>query len=306
MSVDIPFTKPPIEPLECEFLRQAGVTVNVLRLDKIHPLVHGNKYYKLKYNLQLLQKNKTLPVLSFGGAYSNHLYALAAAGNLLGLKTIGVVRGELVEPLNPVLKFAREQGMRLIPVSRSDYRRKHEPAYLRQLEEQVGGKFQQIPEGGSNLLAVKGCEEIVADIEWQKPGGSRFIAISCGTGASMAGIVSGLSKLSREQEPVPEVLGISVLKAEGYIAREVNGWLRESGCGEPVPWRVEDSYHCGGYARVNPALRNHLEAFKNYSDIPIEPVYTGKLFYALFELIKQGAIPAGAEIIAIHSGGIVK
>ncbi len=301
MFLEESFSKPPIEPVICDLLEQRGVNLNVLRLDKIHPLIEGNKWFKLKHNLQVFQERRDLPILSFGGAYSNHLRALAAAAKLLNMKTIAVLRGELVEPLNPVLSFAREQGMELIPVSRSDYRRKHDPQFLSQLQAQFG-EFHLLPEGGSNLLAVKGCEEIVQNVCWQSSARKRVLALCCGTGASMAGLISGLSK--REHVLPPGVLGISVLKAQGYISQEVNRWLQANDCSNAVNWSVEESYHCGGYARSSPALSAFLTEFKSYSAIPLEPVYTGKLFFALFDMVQRGVISAGTEILAIHTGGI--
>lgn len=300
MPVDISISEPTIEPVHCDLLRHAGVTLNVLRLDQCHPLLSGNKWYKLKYNLLAFQDQQDLPILSFGGAYSNHLYALAAAGQLLGMRTIGVVRGEMPEPLNPVLAFAREQGMTLLPISRGDYRRKQDPDFLKDLQSRFGD-FHLLPEGGGNALALKGCEEIASLLRWQNTG-PRLVALCCGTGVTMAGLISGLS--AGMGAAAPEVLGVSVLKGDGYLHSEVSAHLAKCGCSDSVAWRVDDTHHCGGYARTNPALTAFLSEFAELTDIPIEPVYTGKLFYALFDLIKRGAIPRGTEIVAIHSGGI--
>jgi 1-aminocyclopropane-1-carboxylate deaminase len=301
MPVELSIRKPPIEPLHCELLRRTGVSVNVLRLDKCHPQLGGNKWYKLKYNLLEFQKQPELPILSFGGAYSNHLYALAAAGMLLGMRTIGIVRGEMPEPLNPVLAFAREQGMTLVPVSRDDYRRKQEPDFLEGLRVRFGD-FHLLLEGGSNSLAIKGCEEIVPLLKWQNVGSKQLVALCCGTGTTMAGLLKGLSEM--ESVGAPEVLGISVLKGDGYLRSEILRQLQACGCADPTDWRVDDAHHCGGYARSNPALQLFLDEFAGFSNLPLEPVYTGKLFYALFDLIEKGVISAGTEIVAIHSGGI--
>lgn len=282
-------------------LVEAGVTLNVLRLDKIHPLLSGNKWYKLKYNLLEFQQKPKLPILSFGGAYSNHLYALAAAGKILGMKTIGVVRGELPGTLNPVLTFAKEQGMTLHSVSRSDYRRKQQPAFLEELRDKYG-EFHLLPEGGSNALAIKGCEEIASLLSWSEADAKRLVALCCGTGTTMAGLVSGLAKGPAEE--APEVLGIGVLKADGYLETEISEQLATVENANLIDWRVDDSYHCGGYGRSNAALDAFLLRFEKLSKIPIEPVYTGKLFFALFDLIEKGAIPSGTEVLAIHTGGI--
>jgi len=301
MASEISISTPPIEALECEFLENSGVRLNVLRLDKCHPLLSGNKWYKLKYNLEEFQEQKELPILSFGGAYSNHLYALAAAGKILGMKTIGVVRGEFTEPLNPVLEFAKEQGMTLHPVSRADYRRKEQAAFIEELRAKFGD-FHLLPEGGSNALAIRGCEEIAALLDWDSADSRRLVALGCGTGTTMAGLICGLAKQELAQ-PV-EVLGIAVLKGEGYLATEIANQLQDCELAASVDWRVDDSYHCGGYARSNAALEAFLRRFEGLSDLPLEPVYTGKLFYGLFDLIERGQIAAGSEVLAIHTGGI--
>lgn len=301
MPVDISISKPPIEPLRCELLRRSNVSMNVLRLDKCHALLSGNKWYKLKYNLLDFQQQQDLPILSFGGAYSNHLHALAAAGKLLGMRTIGVVRGEMPEPLNPVLAFAREQGMTLLPVTRGDYRRKQDADFLEDLRGRFGD-FHLLPEGGSNSLAIKGCEEIASLLPRQDTNSKRLVALCCGTGTTMAGVISGLSKM--RSASAPEVLGISVLKADGYLQSEIMSQLKAYGCANSIAWRVDDDHHCGGYARTNTALQAFLSEFAGFSDLPLEPVYTGKLFYALFDLIAKGVISPGTEIVAIHSGGI--
>jgi len=226
MPVDISISKPSIEPLYCELLRRTGVSVNVLRLDKCHPLLSGNKWYKLKYNLLKFQQQPELPILSFGGCYSNHLRALAAAGRLLGMRTIGVVRGEMPEPLNPVLRFAREHGMTLLPLSRGDYRRKHEPGFQQNLRDKFGS-FHLLQEGGSNSLAIRGCEEIASLLKWQNADSKKLVALCCGTGTTMAGLISGLSKI--ENDSALRVLGISILKGDGYLQSEVLSQLAACG-----------------------------------------------------------------------------
>lgn len=301
MPVEFSIRKPPIERLECQFLRQAGVTMRVLRLDKIHPLLSGNKWFKLKYNLLEFQHRRELPVLSFGGAYSNHLHALAAAGKLLGLRTIGMVRGEMPHPLNSVLNFAAEQGMRLVPLSRSDYRRKQDPDFLAELRVRFG-EFHLLPEGGSNALALRGCEEIAPLLHWRDEGARRLAALCCGTGTTMAGLIGGLGKI--DADSAPNVLGVSVLKGEGYLQEEIQKQLQASDYKSSIEWSVDDGHHCGGYARSNVSLQTFLEEFAGISSLPLELVYTGKLFYALFDLIERGVISSGTEVVAIHTGGI--
>lgn len=298
--LELEFTAPPVNQVDCELLAEKGVSLRVLRLDKIHPHVHGNKWFKLKLNLRAAQEQGHSRVISFGGAYSNHLYALAAAGAYLGLETIGIVRGELVEPLNPVLAFCRSSGMTLYPISRTDYRRKEEPEFLQDLMASYGPAY-VIPEGGSNALAFTGCAEI-ADMVCSIAGESKVtIAMACGTGATMTGVIKGL-QLLQSQHPV---LGVSVLKAKGMITDHVESWLDKSDIVVNSPWYVSDSFHCGGYAKATLELTEFIEGFAEISDIPIEPVYTAKLFFGIFSMIEADAFPRGAQIIALHTGGII-
>ena len=303
MPIDLDIKLPRIEAIRCELLDRSNIILNVLRLDRIHPTIHGNKWYKLKRNLEQFRREGVGRVVSFGGAYSNHLYALAAAGKHYSLETIGLVRGEICQPLNPVLAFAQQQGMQLVPISRSEYRYKQEAGFIVELRSRFGD-FQLLPEGGSNLLAVQGCAEIAESIRWQSADRSRIVALCCGTGATMAGIVSGLS--AQQQANPPQVLGIGVLKAEGYLQAEVQSWLDNNQCPPGVSWRVEGNYHCGGYARSNSRLKGFLKDFTRFSQLPLEPVYTGKLLFGLFDMIERGSIPAGSEILAIHTGGVYR
>lgn len=303
MPIDLTIKQAPIEPVRCDLLDQCRVRLNVLRLDRIHPIIHGNKWFKLKRNLETMQNLGLKRVVSFGGAYSNHLYALAAAGKHFGLETIGLVRGEICQPLNPVLSFAQQQGMRLIGISRSDYRHKTDKGFLQELESRFGD-FYLLPEGGSNLLAVQGCEELVDSFGWQTTDRPRLVALSCGTGATMAGVVSGISKQDDQSNPA-SVIGVSVLKAGDYLQREVQQWLQRKQLSETAQWQIKENYHCGGYARSTPELTKFLQQFSTFSTIPLEAVYTGKLFFGLFDMISKGEIPAGTEILAIHTGGIV-
>ena len=298
MSLPLSFPPPRLDSVDSQFLRDNDVILHVLRLDLIHPFVCGNKWFKLKYNLLHAQARNIRTVLSFGGAYSNHLYALAAAGNHLGLQTIGVVRGELVEPLNPILEFARCQGMQLVPVSRAAYRHKTEDQFIEGLHQQFGD-FHLIPEGGSNALAIAGCAEIAELLDWQTARAQRYVALACGTGATLAGLVGGLH--SGGYRPQPVVLGIGVINAPSLLQQEVRRWLPEA-C--ELSWSIVETYHGGGYAKVPPVLSDFLKEFAGFSAIPLEPVYTGKLMLGLFDLIKQRKIAPGSEVIAVHTGGV--
>ena len=293
---------PPIQALQLPGLEKSGVNLHVLRLDLMHPAIGGNKWFKLKQNIALLQDGGYRHALSFGGAYSNHLAALAAAGRIYGFDTVGVIRGELIEPLNPVLQFVREQGMALHPVSRSDYRRKNDDEFVRQLRE-TWGEFYLIPEGGSNGAGVVGTEEIgkiCADFRATSTAERLFVGLACGTGTTMAGLLRGMGKSGAIENCM--VLGVAVLRAEHWLQDEVARWLSHD---EAVPdWRILGNYHCGGYARQNDALTGFLRQTMAISAVPVEPVYTGKLFFGIYQEILQGAVPRGSDVLLIHTGGI--
>ncbi len=298
MSLHLSSLPPRLDSIDCPLLRQHDVVLNVLRLDLMHPHLHGNKWFKLQPNVEYALAQQMPTILSFGGAYSNHLYALAAAGKQFGLRTIGMVRGELVQPLNPVLGFAQQQGMELVAVSRTEYRRKSEPEFIEQLRQRFGA-FHLVPEGGGNELGVTGCTQIVRLLEWQSTERPRYIGLACGTGTTLAGVVIGLH--ATRSQPLPTVLGVGVVNAPGYLRQEV---ARRLPLACAPTWSMLEDYHGGGYGKTSPALQAFLTEFSRYSTIPLEPVYTGKLLQGLFDQIRQGLIPAGAEVLALHSGGI--
>ncbi|MCB1672973.1 MAG: pyridoxal-phosphate dependent enzyme [Gammaproteobacteria bacterium] len=295
---------PVLEPVQDPFLDSFQVSLSMLRLDTIHPLVNGNKWFKLRLNLQAAQQAGQQLLLSFGGAYSNHLRALAAAARLHGLQSIGMVRGEIPEPLNPVLAFARAQGMALYPVTRGDYRRKHEPDFLDSLSKRFGN-FYLIPEGGSNEEGVAGCESLVgllpADLATPGQAGddpATILAVACGTGATLAGLVRGV----RRQGLPLRVLGIAILKGAGFLDQAVADWTGTTP--HQGNWRIARDYHFGGYARYDQALLDFIDGFRHRTGIPLEPVYTGKLLFGLYDLVRQGEIRPRSRLICLHTGGI--
>ncbi|MDA1370152.1 MAG: pyridoxal-phosphate dependent enzyme [Proteobacteria bacterium] len=291
---------PIIDSLHCDELDQQRLTLNVLRLDQIHPTLGGNKWFKLKHNIANIRQQGATRILSFGGAYSNHIRALAALGKLLNIETIGIIRGELSKPLNPVLAFARQQGMTLLGIERSLYRKKEEAEFLKGLKRHFGA-FHLLPEGGSNALAVGGCVELAKHLQGLPLRMPDFVMLPCGTGATMAGLIRGIGDLEGDK---PQVLGVSVLKGRGYLEDRVRSWLPARTHAVIPQWQVLEDFHCGGYARLSPQLASFLQWFETISDLPLEPVYTGKLFYALFQLVAAGYFPRGAEILLIHTGGV--
>ncbi len=281
----------PLQELSSSFLDQAGIHLLVKRDDLLHPEFGGNKWRKLRYNLQAASNQNVKTLLTFGGAWSNHIYATAAAGKYFGFNTIGLIRGEKHSPLNPTLQFATRSGMQLDYIDRQTYRIKGEKSFLARLQKQYG-EFYLIPEGGSNLLALNGCKEMVDEID------NRFDVICCasGTGATLAGFITGL-------RPEQKAIGFSALKGGNFLNSEVAGFLSQAHC-HHTNWHIETGYHFGGYAKTNTTLFQFMQAFENEYAIPLDCVYTAKMFYGLFDLIKAGYFSAGSVIIAVHTGGL--
>ena len=277
--------------LDHPLLEQKGIELAVKRLDLIHPLVSGNKFYKLKYNLLQAKAQDCKSVLTFGGAYSNHIQATAAACRLVGLDSIGLIRGEETLPLNPTLAFAQDHGMKLAYLSRGDYRKKKEGQFLADLQNQFPNTF-IIPEGGTNEWAIQGTAEILGAED------SKFshIIAPIGTGGTFAGLVQSLST---EQKAI----GISSLKGN-FIIEEVRQILQETGEFPNTSWTVFTDYHFGGYAKYTQALIDFIWDFHRSFGIVLDPIYTGKMMYGLWELIQQDYFPPGSKILAVHTGGI--
>jgi 1-aminocyclopropane-1-carboxylate deaminase/D-cysteine desulfhydrase-like pyridoxal-dependent ACC family enzyme len=271
---------------------KAGVRLYIKRDDLIHPTVSGNKWRKLKYNLLDAQAKGGEAVLTFGGAYSNHLYATAAAGNALGLKTIGIVRGlELEGKENATLQFCREQGMQLHFVSREEYRQRHSDAYLKEIAARFGNPY-LIPEGGTTELALKGVAEMVFEIESQLGTMPHYIATAVGTGGTAAGILSAGAN----------VLAFSALKGGDFLAADIHRLLNE--CKQPGNLTLLTDYHFGGYAKWSSELLTFIQDFRAEFGIQLEQVYTAKMFYGLFDLIRKGRFKAGTTMVAVHTGGL--
>ena len=271
-------------------LQKKGVKLFIKREDLNHPVISGNKWRKLKYNLKEAARLNHNCLLTFGGAYSNHIAAVAGAGKEFGFNTIGIIRGEEHHPLNPTLAFAEKSGMQLFYIDREAYRQKADSEFLNQLEKQHGSFF-LIPEGGTNEFAIQGCEEIIQDI--QVP----FDVICCpvGTGGTIAGLISGL-KGSRQ------ILGFSALKGD-FLQNEVRDLLINYGKNYSN-WSINTNYHFGGYAQVKPALVDFILDFEKKHGIPLEPIYTGKMLFGIMDLIKNDFFKSGTRIIVIHTGGL--
>jgi 1-aminocyclopropane-1-carboxylate deaminase len=290
----------PLQEIRDEITVQAQVQLYLKREDLIHPHISGNKWRKLKYNLREARAQGKQTLLTFGGAFSNHIYAVAAAGELSGFQTIGLIRGEQHVELNPTLSFATKAGMYLQYLSREDYRRKEEPSFLKLLEDKYGD-FYILPEGGSNALAVKGCAEIIADI----PMPYDYLCCPCGTGGTFAGLIAGTHTASQT------LMGFSALKGGAFLAEEVKQCLAAYEQIEPglmavpsISWCIQTDYHFGGYAKITTILLDFIRWFERTHVIALEQVYTGKMIYGLYDLLKQGYFKPGSVIVAIHTGGL--
>lgn len=266
--------------------------MHIKREDLADPYFGGNKWRKLKYNLIQAKAQHNNTLLTFGGAWSNHIYATAAAGKYFGFKTIGIIRGEAHDRLNPTLQFARDCGMQLEYVNRQTYRTKNSKEFTNELHQRYGD-FYLLPEGGSNLLALKGCAEIVDDINIP----FDIITTACGTGATLAGIITALS-------PNQQAIGFAVLKGADFLDKEVSRMLINSGYRSAHNWHIEKNYHFGGYARSKAELLTFIRQFKSDFDIELDAVYTGKMLYGLFDLISNNTFARGTRIIAVHTGGL--
>lgn len=275
-----------------------GVRLYIKRDDLLAPQLNdpfcGNKWRKLQYNLLHAKKEGYEKLLTFGGAYSNHLAAVASAGNHLGFATIGIVRGEEVE--NPTLALARQNGMKLHFVDRTTYRTKNKSEYLSQLEDRFGRVY-MLPEGGTNAAAYPGCAALAKEIITQCPEQPTHLAVACGTGGTLTGLLSGLP----EDNP-PQVIGISALKGN-FMTSEIEQQLAALGLNK-TNWEVHSNFHHGGYARQSLELMAFIQSFYQQHGILLEPVYTGKLFYALYDLLAQGYFPAGSRVVGMHTGGM--
>jgi 1-aminocyclopropane-1-carboxylate deaminase len=291
------FFPPVIQQINSKIGTDAGVKLYVLRLDMMHPQINGNKWFKLKYNLVEAKEKNFSTILTFGGAYSNHIYATAAAGNIFGFRTIGVIRGEENTPLNPTLQFAVEQGMELVYIDRQTYKQRHTEKIQSQLKERFGDVF-MIPEGGCNLNGMRGCTEILQTVQ-----GFDNICLACGTGTTLAGMTLSLSQ---EQK----VIGFPVLKGGDFLHEDINNSLTNylaanlpAPVNSPAPWQLVSDYHFGGYAKVTNKLKLFCQDFQQQHDIPLDYVYTGKMFYGVMDLITKGFFKS-ESLLLVHTGGL--
>ena len=265
-----------------------NVSLFIKREDLIHPYISGNKYRKLKYNLEQAKAENQDTLLTFGGAFSNHIAAVAFARKEYGFKTIGIIRGDELESQinnNPTLLFAQQCGMKFVFETREKYRHKNEVTYQADLMAQFG-RFYLIPEGGTNELAIKGCEEILT----QEDAVFDYICCCVGTGGTISGIIN--SSMNHQK-----VIGFPALKGD-FLEEDIRKYAKNN------RWELNLDYHFGGYAKIDKVLIQFMNFFLENTKIQLDPVYTGKMLFGLYDLIEKGFFPNGSKILAIHTGGI--
>ena len=265
-----------------------GISLEIKREDLLHPFISGNKFRKLKYNLLQAKAENHETVLTFGGAYSNHIAAVAYAGKEQGFKTIGVIRGdELGDKIaeNPTLRFAQECGMEFEFVTREAYRFKTQPDFITNLQQKFGS-FYLVPEGGTNEYAIKGCEEILTEED------TKFDYVCCavGTGGTISGIINSAL-------PHQKVLGFPALKGD-FLKDEIRKFATNQN------WELITDYHFGGYGKVNEELVQFINQFYKQTEIPLDPIYTGKMVFGVIDLIQKDYFPNNSKILLIHTGGL--
>ncbi|MCF7970641.1 MAG: pyridoxal-phosphate dependent enzyme [Methylococcaceae bacterium] len=271
-------------------IQEQGVELYLKRDDLLHPIISGNKWRKLKYILEHALALNTQKIISMGGAYSNHLHALAYVGKLLGIQTEARIRGERPEILNPTLNDMFDWGMHLEFISRSDYRLLREYKAYDALPGLQKGEY-WLPEGGAMLSALRGVTELVAEIDLDYD----VLCVPCGTATTLAGIISARSN--------KQVIGFAALKEAAYLNDEVKTLLKNTACHNDK-WFIQLQYHFGGFAKITPELLQFIQQFEKAQHIKLEPIYTGKMLYGIYDLIRQGYFKSGQRIIAIHTGGL--
>lgn len=279
-----------IDKVDADLTRENKVNLHVLRLDKLHPVISGNKWFKLKYYLADAVDKGYRKILTFGGAYSNHIVAAACAAKQYNFGITGIIRGEEPAEYSQSLTDVRNFGMELQFLSRNEYN-----SVKRSLIANIANRHFNdhyiIPEGGYGELGVKGAAEILQTTELNN---FTHIAAAIGTGCTIAGILQGASRGQK-------VLGMSVMKNNNTLLQEIASLLDGA---MPLNFQIVNDYHFGGYAKKSQLLLDFMNRFYRLSNIPLDFVYTGKLMYGIFDLIGKGYFPHGAKILVIHSGGL--
>ncbi|UKN02163.1 pyridoxal-phosphate dependent enzyme [Paracrocinitomix mangrovi] len=290
----------PLQEIKSPLFEVKSLKVYVKRDDLIDPIISGNKWRKLKFNVEKFKSEGFEKILTFGGAYSNHIAATARAGKELGISTIGIIRGDELSSLsNLTLQQASNDGMELVFTRREEYDLREEKYYHEELRRRHGHVW-IVPEGGANFYGVLGCEEITKEIKSDLGTSADYLITACGTGTTATGLLLG----------TPKVIGVSALKGGDFIIDNIYQLLFYFGFDKEMQQDVlsrfdlQTEYHFNGYAKYNEDLIDFIKQFQTQFNIPLEQVYTGKMFYALFDLIEKDYFPKGSTIIALHTGGL--
>lgn len=282
----------PLQAIKHSLFTRHQVKVSIKRDDQIHPIISGNKWRKLRYNLQLAKEKQYQGIISFGGCYSNHLHALAYACQQQQLEALAIVRGESDNQSNYTLSWAKHWGMKLSFVDRNTYRKRQDLAFLNDLQQRYP-KHLIIPEGGSNQLALQGVGEVINELNQQSSYDSLLVPV--GSGGTVAGLV-------KQDDNQHNIIGIAVLKQSDYLLEEVKRLLKNDS--KYHRWSIENNYHGGGYAKFSADDANRILQFSTATGIPFEPIYTGKMLLGFFDLLEKGYFTANQHIILLHTGGL--
>ncbi|MFB9098259.1 MULTISPECIES: 1-aminocyclopropane-1-carboxylate deaminase/D-cysteine desulfhydrase [Flavobacterium] len=265
-----------------------NIQLYIKREDLLHPLISGNKFRKLKYNIQEAKDTKSKLLITFGGAYSNHILATAAAGKEYDFSTLGFIRGdELKDKVleNPTLSNAQDLGMSFEFISRELFSKKEDVSFVSGIQEKYPNSY-ILPEGGTNELAIKGCEEILNEEDKT----FDFVCCAVGTGGTISGIINS----SFENQ---KIIGFSALKGD-FLSDVICKFVTKKN------WIINSDYHFGGYGKITDELVDHLNEFHSKTNIPLDPIYTGKMVYGILDLIKKQYFPKNSKILIIHTGGL--
>lgn len=279
----------PIQQIYSDSFKKRNLFISIKRDDQLHPLLSGNKWRKLKYNLLEMQRLGKTELVTFGGAFSNHIHACAAAGKLFNIQTHGIIRGPHLDSNNPSLQFAAQCGMQLKAVTRLEYKKRHDHDYLTKLQQRFPNAY-ILPEGGTNQAAIPGCKELAESLP-----DHDYLICPTGSGGTLAGLIEG-------RKTSTEILGIAVLKQAEYLMNEIKA-LSPKAC-QQTNWQLLTQFHDGGYGKFSAQLWQFCKQMQSEYQLPLEPIYSGKMMYALWQLIEQDYFPSGSKIIAVHTGGL--
>ncbi|GLX84207.1 1-aminocyclopropane-1-carboxylate deaminase [Thalassotalea loyana] len=286
-------TPSPITPLHHPLFEQANISVCIKRDDQIHPIISGNKWRKLKGNVELALQQGKKGIVSFGGAYSNHIHALSYACKINGLSSVGIIRGEQHFQENATLSQAKSWGMNLQFVDRATYKLRHDEAFLIQVRDNYPDHL-IVPEGGTNDAALTGVGEVMDELETQL----EFDTIITPVGS--AGTIAGLIKSDKNKH---NIVGISVLKGAQYLEDEVKKLIQDD-TNQTTNWEILHDFHLGGYAKFSTRDIQHLAQLNKQLGVMFEPIYSGKMLLAFISLVEQGYFSSGERVVLLHTGGL--